>query len=89
MRYTYETETVCAKVINFDLDGDVVTNVEFVGGCNGNLKAISKLIDGLTVDDIKKKCEGLTCGPRETSCTDQLTKALTEAVGKATLLEFE
>ncbi len=89
MRYSYETETVCAKVINFDLDGDVVSNVEFVGGCNGNLKAISKLVDGLKVEDIKEKCQGLTCGNRDTSCTDQLTKALTEAVGKATLLDAE
>lgn len=46
MRYSYNTEMVCAKQINFDLDGDVVSNIEFVGGCNGNLKAISKLVDG-------------------------------------------
>ncbi|MFV0520572.1 MAG: TIGR03905 family TSCPD domain-containing protein [Lachnospirales bacterium] len=83
MRYSYDTNNVCAKVINFELNGDVVTNVEFVGGCNGNLKAISRLVDGLTVDDIEYKLEGLTCGIRDTSCSDQFTKALREAVLKA------
>ena len=50
MRYSYKPSGVCAMQINFDIDGDVISNVEFIGGCNGNLKAVSKLVDGCTVD---------------------------------------
>ncbi len=75
----YTPEGVCAMDIQFDLDGDIVRNVKFTGGCNGNLKAISKLIDGMTVDEIEEKLLGNTCGPRPTSCADQLAKAVREA----------
>ena len=61
--------------IDFDLDGDVVSNIEFIGGCNGNLKAISKLVDGFTVEQIEDKLLGNTCGMKPTSCADQLAKA--------------
>ncbi len=80
MRYTYKTEGVCTRTVSFDFDGEIVTNVEFDAGCNGNLKAISSLVDGLTPEQIIKKCEGITCGMRDTSCTDQLTKGLKEAM---------
>ena len=70
---------VCARSIDFTLNGDVVTGVSFSGGCNGNLKAISKLIDGWTIDQITDKLEGNTCGGRPTSCADQLCKALKKA----------
>ena len=62
--------------ISFDIDGDVITDVEFFGGCNGNLKAISKLVDGMTVDEIEDKLRGNTCGTRPTSCADQLARAV-------------
>jgi uncharacterized protein (TIGR03905 family) len=61
------------------LDGNIVKNVTFYGGCNGNLKAISKLVDGWTVEAIAGKLRGNTCGYRSTSCADQLAKAITEA----------
>lgn len=77
--YTYNTKGTCSRQISFDLDGDKVKNVEFVGGCNGNLKAISKLVDGMTVDQIASVLEGNTCGGRPTSCADQLVKGLKEA----------
>ncbi len=65
--------------IDFDLDGDVVSNIEFIGGCNGNLKAISKLVDGFTVEQIEDKLLGNTCGMKPTSCADQLAKAVRKA----------
>lgn len=79
MNYTYQTQNVCAGQINFDIDGDVITNIRFIGGCNGNLKAISKLVDGWTVEQIESKLIGNTCGRRPTSCADQLARAVREA----------
>ena len=79
MNYTYNTKGVCASRITFDIDGDKVTNVHFEGGCNGNLKAISKLVDGMTVDEIESKLKGNTCGNKDTSCADQFAKAVREA----------
>ena len=79
MRYDYRTENVCSQVISFDIDGDVITNIEFFGGCNGNLKAISKLVDGWTVEKIESYLLGNTCGRRPTSCADQLARAVRKA----------
>ena len=79
MRYSYKTRGVCAMQINFDIDGDVVSNIEFLGGCNGNLKAISKLCDGMTVSEIEEKLLGNTCGYKDTSCADQFAKAVRRA----------
>ncbi len=79
MKYTYKTRGVCAVKIEFDLDGDVVRNIRFLGGCDGNLKAISKLVDGMTVDQIESKLRGNTCGRKPTSCADQLARAVREA----------
>lgn len=79
MDYTYKTNAVCAQEIHFHIDGDVITNVEFVGGCNGNLKAISKLVDGCTVKQIVDKLSGNTCGRKPTSCADQLAIAVRKA----------
>ena len=79
MRYSYPTQIVCSKIINFDLDGDVVSNIEFIGGCNGNLKAISKLVDGWTVDKIESYLRGNLCGVKPTSCADQLARAVRKA----------
>ncbi len=79
MRYTYKTSGVCSSKIDFDIDGDVITNVSFTGGCNGNLKAVSKLVDGFSVDQIESKLLGNQCGFRGTSCADQLAKAVRKA----------
>lgn len=79
MNYSYKTKGTCSKAIDFDIDGDRITNVRFTGGCNGNLKAISKLVDGMTVDEIERVLAGNTCGLRRTSCADQLAKAVREA----------
>ena len=79
MKYSYKTRGVCAMKIDFDLDGDVVRNIRCLGGCDGNLKAISKLVDGMTVDEIEKKLRGNTCGRKPTSCADQLARAVREA----------
>ena len=68
--------------IDFDLNGDVVRNIRFLGGCDGNLKAISKLCDGMTVDEIERKLRGNTCGRKPTSCADQLARAVREAYQK-------
>ena len=80
MDYTYKTQMVCSSKIHFDIDGDVISNVRFDGGCNGNLKAISKLVDGWTVDKIEHYLLGNTCGPRPTSCADQLSQAIAQAL---------
>lgn len=79
MRYEYKTENTCAQIISFDIEGDVIRNIDFYGGCNGNLKAISKLLEGATVNEIEEKLLGNTCGRRPTSCTDQLAIAVRKA----------
>ncbi len=79
MEYTYKTKGTCSTQIKLNIDGDVITNVSFTGGCNGNLKAIPALVNGLTVDEIEKKLSGITCGFKQTSCGDQLAKACREA----------
>ena len=72
MHYNYTTQGVCARTISFELDGDVVSDVQFHGGCPGNLKAIAKLVDGWTVHKIEEYLKGNTCGYKPTSCADQL-----------------
>ena len=79
MRYEYKTENTCSQIISFDIDGNVITNIEFYGGCNGNLKAIAKLLEGATVEEIEEKLLGNNCGRRPTSCTDQLARAVRKA----------
>ncbi len=79
MHHDYKTEMVCSQMISFDLEGDKVKNISFLGGCNGNLKAISKLVDGWTVDKIEEYLLGNTCGRRPTSCADQLAKGVRQA----------
>lgn len=79
MTYRYQTENTCSTQIAFDLEGNVVKNIEFTGGCNGNLKALSTILDGWTVEEIENKVSGITCGRRPTSCSDQLAKAVRAA----------
>ena len=77
--FTYYTKGTCCRAFNVELDGDVVTKVEHYGGCDGNLKAISKIAVGMTVDQLAAAWEGNTCGNKPTSCADQLVKALRAA----------
>lgn len=83
MNYTYKTQNTCSMQINFDINDDKITNISFVGGCNGNLKAISKLVDGWSVDEIESKLKGNTCGRRPTSCADQLAIAVRKAANES------
>ena len=80
MRHTMIPRGVCPMKVEFDLDGQVVTNVKFIGGCNGNLKAIATLVDGMTAEQIHQKLGGNTCGRKSTSCTDQLAIAVNKAM---------
>ena len=79
MHYTYRTQNTCSQLISMDIDGDVVHNISFEGGCNGNLKAVSALVDGMTVSEIEEKLTGITCGRKSTSCGDQLAHAVRAA----------
>ncbi|MGN0187555.1 MAG: TIGR03905 family TSCPD domain-containing protein [Paludibacteraceae bacterium] len=76
MTFDYKTQGTCSQLIRLEIDGDTLTNVEFVGGCHGNLQGISALVRGMKVDDIIAKLEGIRCGYKNTSCPDQLTHAL-------------
>lgn len=77
--YQYKTKGTCSQLISFDLEDGKVRNVKFTGGCNGNLKGISSLVEGMDVDDVISRVEGITCGMKSTSCPDQLAQALKAA----------
>jgi uncharacterized protein (TIGR03905 family) len=80
MKYNYKTKGTCSAAIEFDLGDDGrVTGINFLDGCDGNLKAIAKFADGLTVPEIEAKCAGITCGRKRTSCADQLSLAVRKA----------
>lgn len=79
----YRPHGTCSTMIHFDLDDDkCIHNLSFDGGCNGNLKGIGKLVEGMKAADIIDKLDGNTCGVRKTSCPDQLAKALKQALGQ-------
>ena len=80
MEFSYKTRGVCSQYINFELNDGVVTNVQFLGGCNGNLKGIAALVEGQKAEDIIARVEGIKCGMKATSCPDQLAQALKEAL---------
>ena len=82
MKHIYKPKGVCSSQVEFELDGNVVKNISFSGGCNGNLKAIAALADGMTVDQITERVKGITCGFKKTSCSDQLAHALMDAAAK-------
>ena len=79
MQYEYKTSGVCSQRIFFELEDNKVKNVQFVGGCNGNLKGIAALVEGMDIDDVISRVEGVTCGMKKTSCPDQLAQALKAA----------
>ena len=76
MHFEYKTEYTCSQLIEMDINDGIVTNVKFTGGCNGNLKAIPILVNGMSADEIASKLKGITCGRRPTSCGDQLARAV-------------
>ena len=76
MQYTYKTKGTCAQMISFDVEDNKLTNVQFYGGCNGNLKGIGSLVEGMDIDDVIARLEGIKCGMKQTSCPDQLAAAL-------------
>lgn len=82
MEYKYRTRGVCASEITFEINEGVISNVSFKGGCNGNLKAISKLVEGKNAEEIADVLEGNTCGFKSTSCADQLSNAIRKALSE-------
>ena len=79
MEFSYKTSGVCSREIAFEIEEGKVKNVQFFGGCNGNLKGIAALVEGMDIDDVIARIEGVKCGMKSTSCPDQLAKALKEA----------
>ncbi len=82
MAYNYKTSGTCSREIMFDIVDGKLHGVQFLGGCNGNLKGISSLVEGMDVNDVIARLEGTTCGMKNTSCPDQLAKALKAALAK-------
>ena len=82
MRFEYKTKGTCSRMIFFEIEDNKVRNVEFVSGCNGNLKGISKLVEGMDIDEAISRIEGIQCGAKPTSCPDQLATALKQAKEK-------
>ena len=80
MQYTYQTSGTCSREILFEIEDGKVKNVQYIGGCNGNLKGIGALIEGMDAQEAISRLEGITCGPKATSCPDQLAKALKKAL---------
>ena len=80
MKYTYHTKGTCSTLIELELEGNVVHNVKLTGGCNGNLQAIPRLVEGMTVEEVEQRIKGIQCGFKSTSCGDQLAKACREAL---------
>mgnify|MGYP002626097201 CR=1 FL=1 len=83
MKYSYKTKGTCSTQIEFDLTDGILRDVQFTNGCNGNLKAIARLVEGLPADQVAEKLTGIQCGFKDTSCGDQLSKALWEALSAA------
>ena len=83
MKYKYKTNNTCSKEIEFELNGNIVTNVKYLGGgCPGNLQALPRLVEGLTVEEIEDRLGGIVCGFRGTSCANELVNAIKEVYKK-------
>lgn len=78
--FEYYTTGTCSKKITFEIEDNKLKNLQFQGGCDGNLKALSKLLEGMPVDEVVEKLQNIQCKNRGTSCADQLTKAITNAL---------
>ena len=81
-KFTFYPQGVCSMMIEIELEDDIIKDVVFTGGCNGNLSGISKLIKGMRAEDVIGRLEGTTCGFKDTSCPDQLSKALKQALAQ-------
>ena len=79
MEFTYKTKGTCSQMIHFNVEEGKLKNVQFLGGCNGNLKGIGSLVEGMDIDEVISRLEGTTCGMKATSCPDQLAQALKAA----------
>ncbi len=75
---TYTTRGTCSRTIKFEVEGDIIKYVEFVGGCSGNTQGIARLVEGMNIHEAISRIEGIKCGPKPTSCPDQLARALKE-----------
>ena len=82
MQYEYKTKGTCSQRILFEINDGVISNVQYIGGCHGNLQGISKLVEGMNAQDVVDRIEGIRCGMKPTSCPDQLAKAIKEALAK-------
>ena len=82
MRYNYTTKGVCSRQISFDLEDGIIKNVSFVGGCNGNLKGICSLVEGVNAEEVIKRLNGIKCGNKDSSCPDQLAIAIKNALAQ-------
>ena len=82
MKFSYKTRGVCSNTIHFEIENNILKNVSYDGGCNGNLQGIGALVEGMDVDEVIRRVKGIRCGYKETSCPDQLAKALEGAKAK-------
>lgn len=82
MNYTYRTKGTCSQAIEFEIIDNTVRNVRFIGGCSGNTQGVSRLIEGMNVEDAISRIDGIRCGFRPTSCPDQLATALKKAMSE-------
>ncbi len=82
MQFSYKTKGVCSSEMRFEVEDNILKNLEVIGGCSGNLQGISKLVEGMDVDEVIARLKGIRCGFKDTSCPDQLSKALEAAKAK-------
>ncbi len=80
MKYTYKPKGVCSNQIHLEVEEGIVKKLKVIGGCNGNLQGISKLVEGMNMEDVIKKLKGINCNEKGTSCPDQIAKALEEMI---------
>lgn len=80
MKFTYKTEKVCSREISFEINNGIISNISFKGGCNGNLKALSKVLEGMPAEFVIERLEGNKCETKTTSCADQLAQAVKSAL---------
>ena len=77
-KISFQTTGTCSRLINIEISEGKIVNIEFIGGCNGNLKGISSLVRGMDIDDVISKLSGIACSDKPTSCPDQLAKCLVQ-----------
>lgn len=82
MKFEYKTKGVCSNAMQFEIEGNTLISLNVIGGCHGNLQGISALVEGMDVDEIIRRLKGIKCGYKDTSCPDQLSKALEAAKAK-------